>query len=423
MAKTRALFIALPLLLVATACATLLGLDRDLPSARSDAATLDASVGDTGGNDSSVPCSSDAGTVADEMNAVFVSAANGMDSADGSKAHPVRSISQALELARQRTLGVLINVCAGTYAEALTIETAGLSLRGGYDCTTWMRGPGFGKCGGWQNNGATIIGPAADAGAPKGAIEIGTATTLEGVEIHGVAGPAISTRGSNVKIYESRVEGAVMNTLGPSRGVVVTDGNVEISRSTVHGGAGVMVRETPGSVSIESNEQRTAAVVVRDSELHAGNGWCQNPCGNAAVAYGATVGAGTLAMFNSVVFGDRPAQPLPANTNAFVGVSVGADATARLEDTRVETRSRAPNELGPTINTGFNVNGTLTMVRSRIDLGGLGVNSGSQCSGVNGGATATLELRDNAILPSCKDANTQAYGVRLDGLTIGLNFV
>lgn len=73
----------------------------------------------------------------DVTHGVFVSPA-GSDGAEGSMAAPVASIGKAVALAQAAQKDVY--VCNGTYAENVVIETTGVALFGGYDCTKgWTR--------------------------------------------------------------------------------------------------------------------------------------------------------------------------------------------------------------------------------------------------------------------------------------------
>lgn len=74
----------------------------------------------------------------DVTQAVFV-APSGSDSAAGSMSAPVATLSKAVELAQAAQKDVY--VCNGTYAENVVVDTTGVALYGGYDCTkSWSRG-------------------------------------------------------------------------------------------------------------------------------------------------------------------------------------------------------------------------------------------------------------------------------------------
>jgi hypothetical protein len=70
---------------------------------------------------------------------IFVSASRGIEGADGSKAHPVRRLAEAIELAAKQT-GVPVIACAETYNEAVTLAD-GISVFGYFDCSSaeWKR--------------------------------------------------------------------------------------------------------------------------------------------------------------------------------------------------------------------------------------------------------------------------------------------
>jgi hypothetical protein len=405
----RALLIALPTLFVATACAALLGLNQDLPGAQADAARPDASDNDDAGQ----PCRSDAGVVASE--GVFVSSSGGRDDNAGSKEQPFKTVARAFA---ERGTNLVINVCVGTYPEGPFDVPPGFTLRGGYDCQTWTRGPDFGKCGRWASAGLSVLRRGAGAGTGS-MVNLQSGSTLEGFEVHGVGATALSSAGDNT-VSESRIEGDSSDAGvpsgdagAPSSGIRVLSGSIEITRSSVHGGAGVSSEGLMGSVAIISNTNATT-IVVRESELHAGAGSCAARACTAAT--GAFVAAGTLQMFDSDVFADRPARPLPPGTYGFVGITIGEQAKAHVENLRMKSLPRQSNdEEDATQYIGVDLQGELTMLRSRVDLSALGVRKGSTCYGVIVGKTSTTVLRDNAILASCSNSTTNGYGVRVEG--------
>ncbi len=78
--------------------------------------------------------------VVDDRFGVFVSP-NGSDSASGTKALPFKTIARALT----RANGKNVYVCAGTYAEQVTIDASldGARMFGGFDCASWSYSAGM----------------------------------------------------------------------------------------------------------------------------------------------------------------------------------------------------------------------------------------------------------------------------------------
>ena len=69
---------------------------------------------------------------------VFVSAAAADDTGDGSKEHPVQKIATAV--AKTSALKSRVYICEGSYAAAISIDAThdGVSLFGGFDCSSWQ---------------------------------------------------------------------------------------------------------------------------------------------------------------------------------------------------------------------------------------------------------------------------------------------
>ena len=71
---------------------------------------------------------------------IFVSSSKGLPGADGTKTRPVKTIAEGIELAVKQHLPV--NVCAETYAEAVTLVD-GITIFGFFDCSNpekWVQG-------------------------------------------------------------------------------------------------------------------------------------------------------------------------------------------------------------------------------------------------------------------------------------------
>ena len=73
---------------------------------------------------------------------LYVSGA-GSEGNDGcSTDRPIKTISAALAFAAARQLnGFELRICGGVYAESGVSMTVPVTLRGGWNCVTWTRGP------------------------------------------------------------------------------------------------------------------------------------------------------------------------------------------------------------------------------------------------------------------------------------------
>src|SRR5437867_6564299 len=104
----------------------------------------------------------------------------------GTESAPVSSIGAGIENAALLGVGAVC-ACAGSYLEDLTI-VEGISLRGGYDCTTWTRDPttSFTGVTGLPQDGVKV---------PPG---VTAATSLDGLLVAGIAGFADVSSGLTV---------------------------------------------------------------------------------------------------------------------------------------------------------------------------------------------------------------------------------
>lgn len=114
-----------------TGCAAIFGFDDFV------AGTSAPADGGDGGDTGDAP----AGVQAD----VYVSP-TGDDSADGTRAHPVKTLRQALVLAGREPAGTAdapkrVAMCAGDYLEKPTTIQGEIVVSGGYDCSGWARPP------------------------------------------------------------------------------------------------------------------------------------------------------------------------------------------------------------------------------------------------------------------------------------------
>jgi len=115
--------------------------DTSIDTTVADTTTPDTAVVDTGVDtyEAPPPCvttkapSEDACVLTDDLG-VFVSSTRGVDTAAGTRAAPVKTISNALVLAAAR--GVRVYACDETFAERVTLVD-GVNIYGGIDCVAW----------------------------------------------------------------------------------------------------------------------------------------------------------------------------------------------------------------------------------------------------------------------------------------------
>jgi hypothetical protein len=97
-----------------------------------------------GGEGGTAPSCDDAKSPSDEVclvsddYAVFVSP-GGVDTSDGTKSAPVKTLTKALKLARDASKIVIACASSGPFTETLNITATldGARLYGGFDCDTW----------------------------------------------------------------------------------------------------------------------------------------------------------------------------------------------------------------------------------------------------------------------------------------------
>src|SRR3989442_3193551 len=154
----------------------------------------------------------------------------------GTEAAPLSSIAAGIENAALLGVGAVC-ACAGSYFEDLTI-VEGISLRGGYDCTTWTRDP--------TTNFTGVTGlPPDGVKIPPG---VTAATSLDGLLVAGIAGLADVSSGLTVTDASPTL-----------KDLSVTNRAFEMSQVLY----GLHIRQTgvsPASPTIDGGEYRAAAM-------------------------------------------------------------------------------------------------------------------------------------------------------------------
>lgn len=137
MKRAAYILLAAPLFVIPTACGSFSNGDCEF-GACGDGGASSSSGGDSGGDVIAPPgCDlakepKDSPACVDDGVGIFVDAVKGADSAAGTKASPVKSITTALAKAGAKR----VYVCKGTYAENVTVTTA-TSIYGGFSCDAW----------------------------------------------------------------------------------------------------------------------------------------------------------------------------------------------------------------------------------------------------------------------------------------------
>jgi len=168
------------------------------------------------------------GNGAEAQDGIFVSASKGAAGADGAKARPVKTIAEAIALAAQKHLPV--NVCAETYAEAVTLVD-GVTLFGYFDCSNpekWVR----------VDAKAKIASPTSPAVVGEGLLLPATFAgfEVEAPDIQGSAatGPAASSYGMILRSSRNLTLSELTIRAGKGQdgvdGVEPAEGNVELSK-------------------------------------------------------------------------------------------------------------------------------------------------------------------------------------------------
>ncbi len=210
-----------------------------------------------------------------------------------------------------------IRVCAGTYAENLTLTTA-TSLRGGYSCDTWGRAERFGFDANFPDVNSTIVEGVANA--PTLTVDAPTATqatVIDGFQIRAAnsAGqPAIKVVAGAASIAELEAFGGAATGGGSgaaSLGIQVVGGAPDLGHVRVDGGKGV--GSDYGSVAVQLSG---GAANLHDSRLEAGDG--KGLVGATGVLINGGNYTGANALSRLIVHGARPT----GENNPFIGIQI-----------------------------------------------------------------------------------------------------
>jgi hypothetical protein len=281
--------------------------------AQPEAEGADAEGGEAMADASLESSSVDAGPCA----VVYVAAASGSDLSSGcSPAAPKQTVAAALAAASAVDAGT-VEVCSGVYDENDLKLGSGVSLRGGYDCSTWASTgvPDGGA-------GSTILRNSSASPSPATLTIVGTAV-VQGFAVQGPTAPAVDA--GTVEPYAA-VE--VLSTLGSatisdnlitggggpaaSAGILVEQGaSAVITGNAINGGSGVSPYGSPASagVLVQANGGN---VVIAGNVVHGGSG----------SAVGTAAGAGSSAIYFT------PSGTIPATLTATGNTIYGGNGSA-----------------------------------------------------------------------------------------------
>jgi hypothetical protein len=216
------------------------------------------------------------GSTTDDCSALFVSPM-GNDSNQGCSLTPFRTIGHALEQAAVLKKS-MIRVCAGTFAEQVTVGVD-VSIEGSLDCVTWQSTlpEPFDADSDTDTITTLVTNPASSAQSSEQQSTVtlspGKQATLTGLHVIGHAlqdGPSVgidAADGDAITLERCLVEGGQGQSSAPggiaSLGVNLTGGmDATIRRTRVHGGQGVLHTRGNGSIGL-----RVSMVASGDAPL------------------------------------------------------------------------------------------------------------------------------------------------------------
>jgi hypothetical protein len=318
-----------------------------------------SSYGDTAsdaGTDGGVTTSSDSGDRPAPTTVFYVSVEGGSDANDGrTPSKPMKTLGNALG---QNIAGAELRVCRGTYEEPNLVLRTSTAVRGGYNCATWERGPGFGKKGGFTdtNNDTVLRGSVNSDVAATVRVEGQGASDvlLEGLTILAPPKPSIETNavllgdGAVLSLEDTRIKGVPSGATATTRGVfAVGMSTLKIKRSEIDGGGGVSQTQV-GSFGVQVFD---TALTVEDSTVSSGNG--TGPF--AAFAVHIVKARGTVRLTNNTLILGNSLRISTTQGTAAVALSTDIADSLQVEGNLIRgTTSRCENQRCGTLGISFN---------------------------------------------------------------------
>ena len=259
---------------LAAGCGVLLGAAEDWPVVDDASAGASGGVGGAGGEGAAE------GGASPGCDLVHVDGAKGNDESDGcSPSAPMRTIQAAIDrVTSDAKTGSAIAVCAGSYDGPVTVDFP-VSLRGGYDCSTWSRPDDYGYPEFADASRTTITNPeGSGATLVVSSPVIDASVSIDGFRIEGGAGRGRPTEGVRIIHGGPRLSncwvtgGSGAGTMHGSVGVEIGEaGWPEIALDRIDGGSGKATGNSYGSVGLLVTD-KTAYPHVHDSQLDGGSG-------------------------------------------------------------------------------------------------------------------------------------------------------
>ncbi len=279
---------------------------------------------------------------------------------------PRKTIGATIALARNLgMIGHEVHVCQGTYTEAGLSLDYPLSLRGGYDCTSWTRASTFGMAGGFDQGRETILAHDGGAGATLSIRGSGVDAqvlvdgfTIRGGDGNQGGGAVLVSTGAAPRLSDDQIAGGAAVATGDlmaSYGIYVQAAAApEIAKSRIAGGSG-SAHGSFGSVGIAIASD-AGQPFIHDNQVDGGTG--TTTVGVAAVGVlfsgqGALTGA--RAVQNNVIHGGSGHVMEAAGTGS-IGVLVNQAAPIELLGNVIEGGSSSC--VGPCPVRAVSVSGT-----------------------------------------------------------------
>jgi hypothetical protein len=391
----------------------------------SEGGAIDGTLLEAGSSDGANP--GDGGVEASPPpTVVYVSNTTGDDGNDGTDpARPTKTIAQGLAKAQAIGAAASVEVCKGTYPEAMLTLVQSIPLRGSYDCSAWTRTATYGYPA-FDGTNTTLIENKAPAQQAATLLITGTLTSAAIVDGFVIAGASISTgptvgvevTGSASPLIANDLVGGGGGLGGTTAGSIAVDilgGSPEVRFSVLAGGSGT---GDPGSEAIAIIS--TGSPYVHDDLISGGTGTPTSVTSDLASVgvLARTSLTQATALKNLVVAGSDTAGV--AGSSAGIVVS-GASLTVDILGSAISGGNGA---LAGTFSEGIAVDsaGGMTRVLSDRIYGGNRTGAASQTYGVQVAQVGTLSVNNTEIhagtaLASMGAANT---GIAVESAT-GVN--
>jgi hypothetical protein len=200
---------------------------------------------------------------------------------DGSIARPIDTLGAAIAFASSNKLvGYEIHACRGTYTERDLVLTYPISIRGGYNCSSWQRVDGFGFAGGFRDDNVSRIEYAAGS-MSNTTLElqgIDAPIVVDGFTLRSNEGDTSANRRAlrlvsckDVQVSDNVILGATTastSTDVSSAAVSIVEGAPIVLHNRINGGSG----KTTGSIGSLAIRTNGTAALIQENDIDAGKG-------------------------------------------------------------------------------------------------------------------------------------------------------